>query len=163
MKRPASRFVFGAITQATFFCSHMSMDASQQASSKEGYLTKRGHVRKNWTLRWFVFADAKIKYFKKREVCIYCSTTFYIHLKQPVWTKNSNLYFKKFCRTRRQREKLTWQLARWLSRWATRCRSIRTASALMSLPSRAKQSSTLFRQHPKLTWKNGSVFSAGLW
>ena len=31
---------------------------------KEGYLTKQGHVRKNWKRRWFVlYADGELAYY----------------------------------------------------------------------------------------------------
>lgn len=32
--------------------------------AKEGFLTKRGHIRKNWNTRWFVIQDDKLFYFK---------------------------------------------------------------------------------------------------
>ncbi len=35
-------------------------------ASKEGYLTKRGHVVKNWKLRWFVLAKDRLAYYARR-------------------------------------------------------------------------------------------------
>ena len=34
---------------------------------KKGYLTKKGHKRKNWKRRWFVLEKTVVKYFECKE------------------------------------------------------------------------------------------------
>ena len=34
---------------------------------KKGYLTKRGHKRKNWKRRWFILEKTVVKYFENKE------------------------------------------------------------------------------------------------
>lgn len=34
---------------------------------KKGYLTKKGHRRKNWRKRWFILEKTTLKYFKCKE------------------------------------------------------------------------------------------------
>lgn len=34
---------------------------------KKGYLTKRGHRRKNWRKRWFILEKTTLKYFECKE------------------------------------------------------------------------------------------------
>ena len=35
-------------------------------ASKEGYLTKIGHIRKNWKLRWFVCLKMQLAYYNNK-------------------------------------------------------------------------------------------------
>ncbi|KAJ4455748.1 putative dual adapter for phosphotyrosine and 3-phosphotyrosine and 3-phosphoinositide [Paratrimastix pyriformis] len=37
-----------------------------QVGPKEGYLTKQGHIRKNWKKRWFVLRDKTLSYYAKK-------------------------------------------------------------------------------------------------
>ena len=49
---------------------------------KKGYLTKKGHKRRNWKKRWFVLQRTIMRYFESREkdvlkvspVCVYLPT-----------------------------------------------------------------------------------------
>ena len=34
---------------------------------KKGYLTKKGHKRKNWKRRWFILEKTVVKYFECKE------------------------------------------------------------------------------------------------
>ena len=35
---------------------------------KEGFLVKKGHVRRNWKTRWCVLSNYSLKYFKRQKV-----------------------------------------------------------------------------------------------
>ena len=39
---------------------------------KEGFMVKRGHVVKNWKLRWFVLRASNLSYYKNPGVMFLC-------------------------------------------------------------------------------------------
>ena len=61
------------------------MSYSSSTIVKQGYLTKKGAKRKNWTKRWFILKKDKLEYFKNPGVSYLISTRF---------TKLENIEYK---------------------------------------------------------------------
>eukprot|EP01111_Echinosteliopsis_oligospora_P009461 TRINITY_DN2778_c0_g1_i1.p1 TRINITY_DN2778_c0_g1~~TRINITY_DN2778_c0_g1_i1.p1 ORF type:complete len:148 (+),score=29.91 TRINITY_DN2778_c0_g1_i1:154-597(+) len=66
--------------------------------TKQGYLLKRGEVRKGWKVRWFVVHDQQVRYFKTQEDFTSSPDSFidFIPLDQSV-VKESNEEGKSNC------------------------------------------------------------------
>ena len=42
-------------------------DGGKEGVVKEGSLSKRGEINKNWKVRWFILKDGKLFYFKRKQ------------------------------------------------------------------------------------------------
>jgi hypothetical protein len=58
--------------------SKTSASSFSSGIQKQGYLTKKGDVRRNWSTRWFVLKYNWLGYYKGPEVCVLCVVFCYI-------------------------------------------------------------------------------------
>ena len=63
-------------------------------SSKEGYLTKQGFIRKSWRVRWFVLRNNSLSYYKTKQHKSPIST---LDLKKATSVELDNSKWKEFC------------------------------------------------------------------
>lgn len=50
------------------FCSHLTLDFCSPSMCFQGYMWKKGHVRRNWTERWFVLKPSTMSYYVSEDL-----------------------------------------------------------------------------------------------